>query len=193
MCGDKTVNKTAGEVCDDGGETPACNANCTASKCGDSMVNKSAGEVCDDGNAINTDACVGNCVAAKCGDGFVQAGAEECDDGNAVDNDACSNTCKVKVACAGWSWNGGCWYTAAAVNMSCTQVCAAHGGFNAATSTHAGNQAGMHFWPAKANGSNWVNIECSSTDNNTNWGANGQAPDPNWVHPACYVNCSCNN
>ena len=32
-------------------------------------------------------------------------------------NDWCSNTCKVKVACAGWSWNGGCWYTAVAVNQ----------------------------------------------------------------------------
>ena len=151
-----------------------------------------AGDVADNGNAVNTDACVGSCVAAKCGDGFVQAGAEECDDGNAVDNDACSNTCKAVAACAGWSWNGGCWYTAGAVNQTCTTVCQTHGGFNIGASTHAGNQVGMHFWPAKANGSNWVNIECSSTDNNTNWGANGMAPDPNWSHPACYVNCACN-
>ncbi|MFV8749006.1 hypothetical protein ACNOYE_00485 [Nannocystaceae bacterium ST9] len=47
---------------------------------------------------------------------------------------------------------------------------------------YAGNAAG-----------NWESIECSSTDNNTNWGANGQAPDPNFSHAACYLNCACAN
>lgn len=49
------------------------------------------------------------------------------------------------------------------------------------------------FWPNKANGGTWMSIECSSTDNNTNWGANGQVPDANFTHQACYVNCACNN
>ena len=87
----------------------------------------------------------------------------------------------------------GCWYTAPNVNMSCTQVCQSHGGFDAAATQHSGNQAGMMFWPNKANGGNWETIKCSSTDNNTNWGANGMAPNPNWAHPACHSNCACNN
>jgi hypothetical protein len=50
----------------------------------------------------------------------------------------------------------------------------------------------MHFWPGKADGgSDWVTIECSSTDNDTNWGANGSTPDADWSHPSCYVNCAC--
>lgn len=36
-------------------------------------------------------------------------------------------------------------------------------------------------------------LECSSTDNNSNWGANGEVPDANWVFGSCYVNCACNN
>lgn len=85
----------------------------------------------------------------------------------------------------------GCWYTAPALGMTCGQVCASHGGFDSVASQHTGNAVGFLFWPAKANGSNWVTIECSSTDNNTNWGATGNAPDANFSHPACYVNCAC--
>jgi hypothetical protein len=77
--------------------------------------------------------------------------------------------------------------------MTCTQVCAPHGGFDAAGSRHTGNQVGRHFWPGKRTSNNWVSIECSSTDNNTNWGANGSDPDANFRHNACYVNCACNN
>jgi hypothetical protein len=77
--------------------------------------------------------------------------------------------------------------------MTCNQVCQPHGGFDAAGSQHTGNAVGFHFWPNKADGSDWVSIECSSTDNNTNWGANGSAPDPTFSHGACYVNCACNN
>ena len=50
-----------------------------------------------------------------------------------------------------------------------------------------------HVVPNKANGGNWLTIECSSTDNNTNWGANGQAPQADWKFGSCYVNCACNN
>ena len=137
---------------------------------------------------------------ARCGDGVVRTdlqegdnGFEACDDGNANNDDDCSNECRVPGQCGGWEWNGGCWYTAPRVNMSCQELCAAHGGFDAATSRHTGNQVGRHFWPNKREGRNWVAIECSSTDNNTNWGATGAQPDPNWRHAACHVNCSCNN
>jgi hypothetical protein len=73
------------------------------------------------------------------------------------------------------------------------ELCQTHGGFDAAQSQHNGNDVGQHFWPQKADGGDWETIECSSTDNNTNWGANGQNPKPNFSHPACYVNCACFN
>ena len=92
----------------------------------------------------------------------------------------------------GYLWNNACWYTAPAVNMSCNEVCADKGGFNVEASQHNGNQVGKYFWPDKADGGDWETIECSSTDNNTNWGANGQVPDGDWKHQACHVNCACN-
>eukprot|EP01050_Picozoa_sp_SAG11_P041994 SAG11_NODE_19119_length_473_cov_8.839572_1_plen_51_part_01 len=49
----------------------------------------------------------------------------------------------------------------------------------------------MHFWPDKADDGNWETIECSSTDNNSNWGANGGSPNADWTHSACHVNCAC--
>lgn len=87
----------------------------------------------------------------------------------------------------------GCWYTAPTVSMSCDDVCAGHGGFDAAATQHTGNAAGVYFWPSKSFGSNWESVECSSTDNFTNWGANGNPPDPFFTHPACFVNCACMN
>ena len=42
-CGDGILNVTAGEDCDDGGESPACNADCTPASCGDGIVNAAAG------------------------------------------------------------------------------------------------------------------------------------------------------
>ena len=102
-----------------------------------------------------------------------------------------SGNCGGTVANPG---NGieGCWYTAPALSMSCTDVCSSHGGFNSAASQHSGNAIGFLFWPGKANGSNWETVECSSTDNNTNWGASGAVPDASFSHSACYVNCACN-
>jgi cysteine-rich repeat protein len=113
MCGDKLLNKAAGETCDDGGDSMACDKDCTPAMCGDKVVNMAAGETCDDGNMLNTDACVASCKVAKCGDSFVQAGVEECDDGNMVDNDACSNTCKSQAcpqAVFVSTWNGWKYY-----------------------------------------------------------------------------------
>jgi hypothetical protein len=104
---------------------------------------------------------------------------------------------KPTTACAGTVFdpgNGiaGCWYTAPALGMTCDQVCIPHGGFDSAASQHTGNAVGFLFWPTKNDGSNWVSIECSSTDNNTNWGATGAPPNAGFFHPACYVNCACN-
>jgi len=98
-----------------------------------------------------------------------------------------------EAACGGWSWNNACWYTAPTVGMSCNQVCASHGGFDVVGSAHVGNTVGSHFWPSKEDGTNWVSVECSSIDNNTNWGANGATPDGNFTHSSCYLNCACNN
>ena len=194
-CGDGIMQMN--EECDDGNmvDDDGCSNACALPVCGDGIP--AGDEECDDGNMTNTDGCTNACLLPVCGDGYVQMG-EECDDGNMVDNDMCGNDCMTNVSCGGSLLNPGngilgCWYTAPAVNQTCTQVCANHGGFNVAASQHTGNQAGMLFWPAKANGGTWMSVECSSTDNNTNWGANGQAPDANFVHPACYVNCACNN
>ena len=85
----------------------------------------------------------------------------------------------------------GCWYTAPDVGMSCHDVCAAHGGFDATASQHVGNAVGSLYWPDKEDGMDWASVECSSTDNDTNWGANGTIPDDTFSHSACYVNCAC--
>lgn len=96
--------------------------------------------------------------------------------------------------CAGWvhdAGNGlGCWYNGD-VGQSCNQVCAPHGGFDPVSSRHIGNTAGMHFWPAKADGSVWQSVECSSTDNDTNWRADGNIPDGDFTAAVCHLSCSC--
>ena len=48
-CGDGTFNAAAAEQCDGGGETGACDTDCTNAICQDGMYNPSAGEQCDDG------------------------------------------------------------------------------------------------------------------------------------------------
>lgn len=84
------------------------------------------------------------------------------------------------------------WYSAPRTEMSCNEVCANHGGFDASGSQHEGNDMGMFFYPDKKDDSyNWKSIECSSTDNNTNWGANGEFPDGNWKFQDCLVHCKC--
>jgi hypothetical protein len=49
VCGNGLVE--ADEACDDMGESPACNADCTLALCGDELVNASAGEICDSAGA----------------------------------------------------------------------------------------------------------------------------------------------
>lgn len=110
-----------------------------------------------------------------------------------VTNANVTNVTVTCVTCGGYQSLGGCWYVSPSVGMTCDTVCNSHGGFDAVHAQHTGNSICTNFFPAKANGGNWVQTECCSTDNNTNWGANGQTPDPNWSHPACYVACACNN
>ncbi len=49
-----------------------------------------------------------------------------------------------------------------------------------------------HFWvptvfPKKRLGAVWESIECTATDSDKNWGANGEFPDGEWKHEFCYV------
>lgn len=77
-CGDGVVD--AGEVCDDGGATVSCDADCTAAACGDGTVNEAAGEDCDDGGESAT--CDVDCTSAACGDAVLNESAgETCDEG----------------------------------------------------------------------------------------------------------------
>jgi cysteine-rich repeat protein len=52
----------AGEDCDDGEESEACDDDCSEAECGDGTLNRSAGEQCDDGNDDNFDGCDASCV-----------------------------------------------------------------------------------------------------------------------------------
>ncbi len=99
---------------------------------------------------------------------------------------------RLQSVCKGFSWNNACWYTGPRVNMSCNEVCADKGGFNVQGSVHQSNHVGRHFWPSKGDGWTFATVECSSTDNNLNFRANGQTPDGNWRHYTCFVHCACN-
>lgn len=94
-CGDGVVN--LGEACDDGGESAACNANCTTSACGDGVLNASAGETCDDANTTAGDGCSATCMTEACGNGVLDSG-ETCEDGNAASGDGCSSTCQFETS-----------------------------------------------------------------------------------------------
>ncbi len=77
-CGNGVIDGK--EECDDGGESAACDVDCTAVECGDGTVNMTAGETCDDSGESET--CDADCTAAECGDMTVNATAgEACDDG----------------------------------------------------------------------------------------------------------------
>ena len=63
-CGDKLVQPSAGEQCDDGNAAPGdgCDAMCAIEVvCGDGKTHVLAGEQCDDGNATPGDGCSGAC------------------------------------------------------------------------------------------------------------------------------------
>ncbi len=112
------------------------------------------------------------------------------DEDGGLSNEATVEITVFEVECAGWVNNGGCWYSGLEGD-SCNQTCAGHCGFDQVNAVHNGNPVGMHFWPQKANGGDWVEIECSSTDNNTNWGANGANPDEFYTFGTCHLNCAC--
>jgi cysteine-rich repeat protein len=86
-----------GEFCDAGGESPSCNADCSAVRCGDNIVNFTAGETCDSAS-LPTATCDTNCTTAFCGDGQLNPVAGElCDDGNSFFGDCCSTTCRPQT------------------------------------------------------------------------------------------------
>ncbi|HYC54719.1 MAG TPA: DUF4215 domain-containing protein [Candidatus Binatia bacterium] len=103
FCQDAVLD--AGEVCDAGAETSACDTNCTPASCGDGDVNGTRGETCDDGNAANDDSCPsGNpagtpfCITATCGDGFACTDGATCTTGpgggpEQCDGDGVTATC----------------------------------------------------------------------------------------------------
>jgi len=59
VCGDGVTNGT--DVCDDAGNSPTCDSDCTLPLCSDNFVNPAAGETCDDGNLIAGDGCSITC------------------------------------------------------------------------------------------------------------------------------------
>jgi len=94
FCQDDVVD--SGELCDDGGETTACDTNCTPATCGDGDVNATRGETCDDGNASDNDSCPSSspagspyCIPATCGDGFACTDGASCTSGPGGGPEAC--------------------------------------------------------------------------------------------------------
>ena len=85
----------------------------------------------------------------------------------------------------------GRWLTSA-TSTSCNELCNSVGLlFDSSSSRHTGNAAGQHFYPGKSSGGNWESIECSSIENNHNWGANGGTPNGDWSRTTCHLNCAC--
>ncbi|MFT4571368.1 MAG: cysteine-rich repeat protein [Candidatus Binatia bacterium] len=79
------------EACDDGGESLACDLDCSAASCGDGQINATRGEECDASGAETT-TCDTDCSAAFCGDGTPNATAgEQCDDGDDNNDDSCTD------------------------------------------------------------------------------------------------------
>lgn len=94
-CGDSVVNSGA-ESCDDGGDSAACDIDCSPAECGDLYVNAAAGEDCEEGPE-STATCDADCTLPECGDGFFNdMTGEECDD--AGDSASCDADC-TPVAC----------------------------------------------------------------------------------------------
>jgi cysteine-rich repeat protein len=97
-CGDGYIEANV-ESCDDGQESPTCNADCSVGKCGDTKLNKSAGEVCDLGakNGTYNSGCNADCSGPGnvCGDGMISAPEERCDTMVPVANATCVNNCQA--------------------------------------------------------------------------------------------------
>ncbi len=93
ICGDGFIDP--GESCDDSGESPTCDDDCSAVSCGDGNHNAMAGEACDGGG--ESASCNDDCTLASCGDGKTNAAAgEDCDDSGesaTCDDDCTDATC----------------------------------------------------------------------------------------------------
>jgi len=121
VCGDGFIHAGV-EQCDDAGESPTCDADCTPAMCGDKVVNPKAGETCDAG--METAACDDDCTAAMCGDKVVNPKAgETCDAG--METAACDDDCTAAMcgdmhvnAVAGEQCDAG--GESAACNVNCT-------------------------------------------------------------------------
>ncbi|MFH1529163.1 MAG: choice-of-anchor L domain-containing protein [Pseudomonadota bacterium] len=102
ICGDGEI--VGDEICDDAGESAACDADCTLATCGDGTTNTTAGEDCD-----GTPDCDDECAfLAVCGNGVVEDG-EDCDDSG--ESATCDNDCTFVVCGDG------------AVNMTAAEDC----------------------------------------------------------------------
>jgi hypothetical protein len=98
-CGDGNLDP--GEACDDGGESPTCDVDCTPTECGDGVVNATAGEFCDDAGESPT--CDADCSSGGCGDGTLNVFAGElCDDGG--ESPTCNFDC-TPAACGDGIFN----------------------------------------------------------------------------------------
>jgi fibro-slime domain-containing protein len=107
-CGDKAVDGTHGEVCDDGvnsGKAGSCKVDCSGyvplNSCGDGKIQSP--EACDTGasNGTATSNCDTHC-RIKCGNGVKDAG-EQCDNGV---NDGSYGTCTSQCTLAGYCGDG---------------------------------------------------------------------------------------
>jgi cysteine-rich repeat protein len=102
-CGDGVVWANV-ESCDDGGESPVCNADCSLSMCGDQKVNASALEACDLGamNGLYGSGCNVNCTGPgpSCGDGSLDP-EEVCDTLLPVPSATCDEGCQTYACDAG--------------------------------------------------------------------------------------------
>ena len=109
-CGDKVVQTSDGETCDNGYnatsyvetlEADSCAPGCkTPAYCGNGTVDAPY-EICDDGasnsNTGAYDSCTTSCkLGPHCGDGIVQSPEEQCDDGNQKSGDGCSAGCQTE-------------------------------------------------------------------------------------------------
>lgn len=93
-CGDDVVDRSRGEVCDDGNTVSGdgCSGSCLIlESCGNGTMDE--GEACDDGNTEPGDGCSPNCrTTENCGDKTKDPG-EECDEG--MQTASCDLDCTI--------------------------------------------------------------------------------------------------
>ncbi len=150
-------------------------------KCGNGMEVSVDQKICQCGSSYSFRPCIGNY-------NWGGAGTATC----RTQPDQRLRLTFGEPECGGLAYNNACWYVGA-LGQNCNSVCADKGGFDQQGTRHSGNQLGKYWFPEKASGSNWTTVECSSTDNNSNWGANGQLPNGGFSHRACYLHCACVN